>query len=275
MNSPRGRCTIELISAAELLEAARALKGNRVLGRFLPPPEMGVDEQVNLAVQAVMQAQGTCDDSYRTRSCIDAVGHARRALGCLVDRYWVGFGFPLWKSPPKRAKQKSELLLRRGVVDELTARVLQRVVDDRNKVEHEWRPLELGRTEDIVHMIRLTIGHIMQHADPSKAPVVYGGMGYSIRESSESLEVNFQGWTVGSPSLILGTFFKNPWVGIIEPVDPFEARVRRTMYRDIDTATLEEILAGLQSSFGADLGCLRDDIIKLLVQDAGLEEREG
>lgn len=275
MNPPRGTCSIELISGAELLEAARALHGNRVLGRFLLPPGMGVDEQVNWAVQAVMEAQETCDDSYRTRSCIDAVGHARRALGCLVDWYWTGFGFPLCKSPPKGAKQKSELLLRRGVVDELTAGVLKRVVDDRNKVEHEWQPPELGRTEDIVHMIRLTIGHIMQHADPSKAPVVYGGLGYSIRESSKSLEMGFEGWTVGSPSLILGTFFKDPWVGIIEPVDRFEARVCRAMYKDIDAATLEEVLSGLQSSFGADVGCLRDDIIKLLVRDAGLEEREG
>lgn len=270
MAFPHGTCTFETISAAELLEAARALKGNHVRGRSVPPPGIGVDEQVAWAVQAVMEARQTCDDSYRTRSSVEAVGHARRALGCLVDWYLSGFGFPLCKSPPNGAKQKTELLLRRGVVDELTSSVLQRAVDDRNRIEHEWEPLGLSRAEDVVHMIRLTIGHIMQHSDPTKAPVVYGSISYAIQESSERLEVEFRGWAVGSPALILGTFFRDPWVGIIEPADRFEARVRRARYHDIAAPTLEKILTALGSTFGTDPSRMREDIIKHIAQDAGL-----
>lgn len=103
----------------------------------MSPPGDGVDKLLGWAiVDGKMSAQAQ-DINERERFASNAILNARRALACLVEWYLKRDCFLLCNNAPDTAKKhtakkQSEILLERGIIDELTSRVLERAVERRS-----------------------------------------------------------------------------------------------------------------------------------------------
>src|SRR4051812_45343225 len=73
-----------------------------------------------------------------SRLCTNAVVNSRRALACLVEWYVERDLGKLCMTPPATPKQQADFLVRRGIIDDLTSRVLERTIAKRNRVEHQF-----------------------------------------------------------------------------------------------------------------------------------------
>jgi len=68
------------------------------------------------------------------------------------------------------AKQQVRFLIARGVIDELTSRVLERAIQKRNDAEHRYISPTLDVTEDIVELLRRTVSAIRTQSSPEHGP---------------------------------------------------------------------------------------------------------
>src|SRR5690606_9344925 len=126
------------------------------------------------AIQDVSKAPHEPNAQEQARLCTNAIVNARRALGCLVEWYVHRDLGKCCKNPPESPKQQAEFLMRRGIIDELTSRVLARAIEKRNKVEHDYIVPELDSTEDVVELLRRTMATIRNQSDPAMAPWIFG-----------------------------------------------------------------------------------------------------
>jgi uncharacterized protein YutE (UPF0331/DUF86 family) len=241
-----GRCTFEEVSADDLLDAARSMRGLTGTGNVVRPPGYGVDEPINAAVLEVAMASRSQNQSDRIRSCIAAVASAKRAVSCLVDWYLTGHCFAFCKDAPRTSQEKSALLLRRQVVDELTSHVLERAVNLRNRIEHEYESPSLDDSENVVELIRRTIQHIKKETNPELAPCLFGLLsGYAAGSGM----LKWYGWFDNDPVFLIAGFANPPWLGVIEPSGKDVAHVRRAHFAEAKLQVYEEILSTLEMRF--------------------------
>ena len=156
---------IESATAADILGGLEALVGRirtRGAGQgiIVRAPGDGPDRLMNWALQEVNNAVQSTSNEEREHHCVDAVLHARRALSCLVDWYLERDLAIFCKDAPHDSKQKVRFLITRGIIDELTSRVLERAIRKRNDTEHRYTSPTLEIAEDVVELIRRTLSAI-------------------------------------------------------------------------------------------------------------------
>lgn len=226
-----------MASADDLFDAIASIAGRYGQGVVVAPPGDGPDNPLSWSIQEVNRAGVETDTLERGKLCTNAMLNARRALACLVDWYVSRDLGELCKNPPGSPKQKAEFLMRRGVIDELTSRVLARAIGKRNRVEHDYIVPELDTAEDVVELLRRTMTTIRQHSDPSHGPWVFGiflgghGVGKNGRYAT------FGGWS--DPLVVFSRFTPRPWVGVVLPDGETDALIRYTNLADV---TLDQLL---------------------------------
>jgi hypothetical protein len=138
--------------------------------------------------------------------------------------------------------------MRRGVIDELTSRVLARAIDKRNRVEHDYIVPELETAEDVVELMRRTMTTIRQHSDPSYGPWIFGiflgghGFGKNGRFAT------FGGWC--EPLVVFSRFAPRPWVGVVLPDGETKALIRYTNLAEVTLDQLLQLLSLAEQKFG-------------------------
>jgi hypothetical protein len=163
----QGQCTFETVEAIDLIDAASTLKPRRLRNRAIinvPPPGNGVDKLLNWAIAEVKASAQANNPDEQERFAASATTNARRALGCLVDWYMQRDCFSLCKNAPAGAERKSEILVRRGLIDELTSHVLARAIAKRDVLEHQFVAPVLETAEDVVELLRRTIRNLMSES---------------------------------------------------------------------------------------------------------------
>jgi len=241
-------CSFETVSAPDILSGLHTLKGRYGQGIIVPPPGDGPDKPLNWAIQEIINAAGAPTQEERERLSTDAMLNSRRALACLVDWYLERDLINRCKKPPSDAKRKARCLVSRGIIDELTSRVLERAISERNQVEHRYLVPLLETAEDVVELLRRTISAIRSQSEPSQAPWIFGTFLHSIGSSGKGPFAEFHGWT--QPLLILSRFGHRPWVGIVNPEDPSKAAVRRAFLDETGPEELLEILSVADLQYG-------------------------
>jgi uncharacterized protein YutE (UPF0331/DUF86 family) len=230
-------CEFETASAADVLDGLGTVTGRCGEGVILPAPGDGPDTHLAWAIQEVSGALNILDKQEQRKLCTNAIINARRALACLVDWYLERDLAMYCQNPPKTADQKANFLVRRGIIDSLTSRVLERAVAKRNEVEHQYLAPPIEVAEDVVELFRRTMAAIRNQSDPSHAPWIFGiflgGQGYGSRGRF----AEFRGWC--EPLVVFSRFPPRPWVGLVLPDGDVRAVVRRAY---LDTTTVDELI---------------------------------
>jgi hypothetical protein len=266
----QGQCIFEKVAPVDLIDAVNTLKGRDGIGIAVPPPGDGVDKLLSWAVADVKMSAQAKDANDRERFAANAILNARRALACLVDWYIQRDCFSLCKLPPDGAQRQSEILRKRGIIDELTSHVLERAVDKRNVVEHQFIAPALEVAEDVVELLRRSIKCLVADSDPTIGPCLFGGLSYGVGYGKKGERAAFYGWR--EPAFILCTFVEEPWLGVIIPDsrDKDKAVVRRSFFNETDVNTLIELLAILERTFGRIAGGMGSAMWRLLAKETGL-----
>jgi hypothetical protein len=257
MSSVEGRCTFEILDSADLLDAIDSVSGKVSPGfgnhGFSCPKPGDESDYLAWALADIQNSWDVRDESNRKRNLTNALMNAKRELSRLVDWYMSRDGFVHCKDAPKTSREKSELLVQRGIIDHLTARVLARAIDARNTAEHEYRTVGADRVEDIVELMRRTIQSVLNTVDPQSGPCLFGRLGHGIsHREGHSTTVRFFGWS--DEAAILVTFDEEPWIGIILPDAKDHAVVRRLPLRSVTCALLAQALQILEGKFGKTTG---------------------
>lgn len=284
-------CTYEEIIFIDLLDALKSLPFINDHSFFIPtnmtlnPPGDGVDNLTDWSLWDIYEAISLdLHGKDPKRNATNAVINARRSLACLVDWYLLRDGFSYCKNPPKNAEEKTNILLKRGIIDELTCRVLKRIIDIRNITEHKYKAVNLEKAEDIVELIRRTKDSIFLNSDPAASSIIYGEFKhrYSNNGPGNEITYDFFGWE--KAAFITALYEIKPWMGVLIPESRFKINIRRTLYKNISTEELLQILEILNSRRGYYTeasglkfknasprwsGYPKNDLIKLL-KNAGL-----
>lgn len=245
---------------------------------YLNAPGEGVDILLEWSLTDIYEAiEKSENGGDNKRNTTNAVLNARRALSCLVDWYMKRDGFYYCKDFRNNSQDKSEILLRLNIIDKLTSKVLQRVIDTRNIAEHEYLAVSIEAAEDAVELIRRTRDSLYSFSNPSELSVVYGAFQYSISLSENNYEYGFYGFS--NELLIVQTLIEEPWIGIVLPTNSSEATIRRTFIKDMSCETLFQIhkkikleISRYNPGYISDFGrrILDPNQFKILLQLAGL-----
>jgi hypothetical protein len=228
---------VESATPADILDGLDTLEGRSGQGVIITPPGDGPDQLLNWALKEVNDARESLDEEQK-HHCVDAVLHARRGLGCLVDWYLERDLATLCKDAPTGAKQKVTFLIRRGLIDELTSRVWERAIQKRDHAEHRYVSPVLHVAEDVVELLRRTVPAIRTQSPPEHGPWIFGGFQYRVQSSKKGCHAEFYGWS--EPFVVFSRFSPRPWVGLVLPENQKNAVIRRALLKD---TTTEELLA--------------------------------
>ena len=138
--------------------------------------------------------------------------------------------------------------MRRGIIDELTSRVLTRAIEKRNRVEHDYISPDLNTAEDVVELLRRTMATIRQQSDPSRGAWVYGIFLGECGYRNDGPWATFGGWC--EPLIVFSRSDTCPWVGIVLPDSETNAVVRRTDLNLVKLDELLQILSLAEQKFG-------------------------
>lgn len=269
MKTIKPQVEFECCSAEDLIDGLRTIKGNGGLGVTVHHPgTTGPDRLIQWSLNEIAQAAHQADDDERDKLCSNAVIHARRALGCLVDWYLERDLVTLCKDAPKRADNQAEYLVKRGILDELSAKVLKRAIEKRNELEHDYITLSLEAAEDTVDLIRKTIIGLTAYDAPYCAPWLYGSMLYSLRVGKQGNGADFMGWS--GPTLFMQRFSRRPWIGLTIPTTSEAATIRRAFLSDMTTDNLLDITRIAEQRFGHPVSFDNPILIKLLSENMGI-----
>jgi hypothetical protein len=240
---------VETATAADLVDGLHSITvSTRSAGEgtFIPPPGTGPDKPLAWALQDIVAAAQGAD--FREKHCANSIINSRRALACLVDWYIERDLACYCRNRPHTPKQQADYLIRRSIIDELTSHVLERAIDNRNEVEHEYAIPTIEKAEDIVELLRRVIATLRSQSDPSLAPMLHGCVlgsnGY--RESGPWAE--FHGWH--EPLVIFCRFSKRPWSGLLIPESERRAVLRQAFLDQTDTQELLQLHSLADQRFG-------------------------
>ena len=250
MPSERLRPTMEVEPAtpADILDGLETLEGRSGQGTLVIPPGDGPDRFLNWALQEVTNARQSAAEEQE-HHCVDAVLNARRSLACLVDWYVQRDLATLCKDAPETAKQQVKFLIMRGVIDELTSRVLERAIRKRNSAEHRYISPTLAEAEDMVELLRRTVAAIRTQSPPEHGPWIFGTFLHALSWSDNGGRAQFYGWR--DPIVVFSRFAPEPWVGLVLPKNETEAVIRRTLLKETRTEELVQLLLLAGRKFGA------------------------
>jgi|ERR1700710_80519 len=167
------------------------------------------------ALQDVSEARSIVAESARERFLVGALMNSRRALSCLVDYYLRRDGFTFCRDASKAAGDKSNLLIRRGIFDQLAADTLGRAVDRRNRVEHHYEIPNIADVEDTVQLVRATIDTAVRKSDPMWAAGFYNGFLGGYQTSPDETKFWFDGWS--EAMFVMAVTESPPWFGVVIP----------------------------------------------------------
>jgi hypothetical protein len=160
--------------------------------------------------------------------------------------------------------------VRRGIIDDLTSRVLERAIEKRNRAEHEYVSPPLDTAEDVVELLRRTIAAIRMQSEPSYGPWVFGLFQYGSGRSKTGLYAKFNGWT--DPLFILSRFGSCPWIGLVIPENHTKATVRRLSLSELSAEELTRVLSLAEQRFDRPSTFLDVASCELLAKKMGLFE---
>ena len=261
---------IEYATPADVLDGLETLEGSSGRGVVLDPPGDGPDRLLNWALQEVNSAMQSRSAEETKHHCVDAVLNARRALGCLVDWYLERDLANLCKDPPVTPKQQVRFLIARGVLDELTSRVLERAIQKRNDVEHRYKSPSLDVAEDVVELVRRTATALRTQSPPEHGPWVFGIFLHSLGYGKKGRFAEFNGWS--KPVVVFSRFAPEPWVGLVLPENETKALVRRALLKETTTEELVQLLLLAGRKFGAPSSYAGAQLCELLASEAGLHD---
>jgi hypothetical protein len=192
---------------------------------------IGAGYQVYLAwaLRDLELAENESPGNDQDRLCVNAVMSARRAVSCLADQYLKREGISFCKNPPREAKAISEVLIARNVFSERAAICLQRAVDVRNRIEHQYQSIGLRDTQELIQLIHMTVEYTVNRSSPFTSPFLYGIVEGGAGLGPSGVYGTFGGWD--GCCFVSMTFETRPWFGIVQPSSKFEATVRRAFLR--------------------------------------------
>ena len=261
---------IEHATPADILDGLQTLDGRPGQDVGINPPGDGPDRLLGWALQEVNQAVQCSSAEDRKHHCVDAVLHARRGLACLVDWYLERDLATLCKDPPKTPKQQVRFLISRGVIDELTSRVLERAIQKRNEVEHQYRSPTLDVAEDVVELLRRTVAAIRTQSSPDHGPWVFGVFLYSMGFGKRGRYAEFHGWC--DPLVVFSRFAPQPWIGLVLPENKSKAVIRRALLKETTSDELSQLLMLAGRKFGAASSYADAESCELLATEARLRD---
>jgi hypothetical protein len=113
-----------------------------------------------------------------TRAILDAIGNARRAIRCGIDKSLLGTGFDLKDMPFRR---KIALL---GDLGFVAPRIIRRVSEKRNLLEHEYKRPTIDEVEESLDLAVLFV----EALNRTKSFLVYGHKGLSCEHDPQRKE---------------------------------------------------------------------------------------
>jgi hypothetical protein len=268
MQAIKGKATFESLDPADLLDAVKSIKGQGGQNIMVEPPGQ-VDQQISWALSDLKQSRNATDAVERDRCATNAIMSARRALAALVDWYLKRDCFSLCMNAPRQEKDKADILLKRGLFDEVTSSVLYRAIQKRNEVEHKYQTPTVEAAEDVFELMRRTIQCLSVESNPSEGPCLFGAFSNSIGFGPTGANAQFYGWLDEQPCFLLYSIDANPWLGVILPEAPEKALVRRAYFNEITTDLLLEVLRALENTFGRPRGYISPVYWKLLFSECG------
>lgn len=268
----RADCRIEAATVADLIDGLDTVGGRSGQGVLLQPPGQGPDAPISWAISEVTAAAQTTAKAVRKQLCTNAVLNARRALACLVEWYIDRDLARHCKNPPSTPKQQAHFLMSRGIMDDLTSRVLERAVEKRNRVEHDYVAPTLEDAEDVVELLRRTMATLRAQSDPSLAPMVFGsflgGHGYG----KQGAYAVFDGWS--DPLALFCRFSKRPWVGLLIPETKEKALLRRAHLNEATPEELVQLLSLAEQRFGKPSSFANQESSELILRELGVLAEE-
>ena len=255
---------------ADILDGLHTLTGRHGQGVIVPAPGDGPDKPLGWALQEVANAAQKTLSEERDQLCTNAILNSRRALACLVGWYIERDLGRLCKNPPATPRQQADFLVRRGIIDDLTSRVLERAIEKRNRAEHEYVSPPLDTAEDVVELLRRTIAAIHTQSEPSHGPWIFGSFQHSLSWSETGCYVEFNGWT--DPLFVLSRFGHCPWIGLVIPDDHSKATVRWLSLRKLSAEELTRVLSLAEQRFDRPSSFSDVASCELLAKKMGLFE---
>jgi hypothetical protein len=210
----------------------------------------GVENLLSWAIADIYEAisyNEIGDEKNRKRKSTSSVINARRSLSCLVDWYMQRDGFKFCKDFNDSSEAKSGILLRTGIIDKLSSKVLKRLIDVRNEAEHKYASVAMEEAEDIVELLRRLYDSLMSFSRPNEMHVIWGKFPYGYEWKREGGYVfHFAGWD--KACFVLQLTDINPWVGVVLPKSKEHAVVMRAFLRQMTVDTLFDILSYVKSA---------------------------
>jgi hypothetical protein len=227
---------------------------------------LGYEAFLRWSVKDIKDAASNTDPDQQVRFSVNALMNARRALSCLAEQYLLRDGFAFCRDVPREANGKAELLVHRGLFDELAAGALRRAVERRNVVEHDYKQVTFCDAQDTVHLIRTTIENCVAKSDPCLVPGFFGSFLGGHASGVDGEKHWFDGWS--GLLFVLARFDSAPWFGVIVPSSNTEATVRKVLFSELSCDQLLATLVKLEKqssagyseygerTFAAQLACI-------------------
>lgn len=261
---------IERVRPADILDGFETLEGRSGQGICISPLGEGPDTLLDWALQEINSATQSASKEKTKQHCVNAVVNARRSLGCLVDWYLERDLATLCKNPPKGSEQKARFLVSRGVIDELTSRVLARAIQKRNDVEHRYISPTLSDAEDVVELIRRTVAALRIRSSPEHGPWVFGYFLHASGFGNKEHHAEFHGWD--KPLAVFSRFLPQPWVGLVLPKNKTKAVIRMALLKETASEELVQLLQLAIQKFGAPSSFAGAQSCELLASEARLKD---
>lgn len=249
MEEIQGRVVVEDLEPADIMSAIGTMPSQKSARQGVClawPGEKSPDDLIAWALKDIADAMDAKDAHDQERAATNAVMNARRALDCLVEAYLNVFAFRQCKGAPETSWDKSEHLRGRQIVDKLTHAVLARAIDLRNKIEHKFSSADLDQAQDIVELLRRVCGHLPTLRDPTVSTCLFN---LSCGCGTDGHHGIFNGWQrTGTAGLVIATFAKRPWLGILTPDSKSSALLRQVPLAKVPI----DVVTQIWDHFGSD-----------------------
>lgn len=233
--------TFEELDPADIPSAVEACAGKLYKTvAWLAPLGLGHEAFLRWALEDITAATQSPAGDTQLRFCANALMNARRSLACLVDEYLIRDGFMACKDPPSNTREKTSILVRRGIMDHLAAAALERAIDRRHRVEHGYTTPTLEDTQDTIHVVRASVATIVANSNPYVAPYRFGTYLGGQGGGPDGIKCWFHGWS--GVIFVHATFAPIPWLGEVIPSSSTDAVVRRV---PLGRMTREQLLSYL------------------------------
>ena len=275
MGNKQGTVTYEDIDFVSLFDGLKTLTVKFGEGAILSDfGSTNHKDLVGWAVKDIDNAMTEPNEKEQARHISSAITHSRRGLSYFIEFLMRKEGFRFCKDYDSlNSIDLNNILYKRQIIDKLSEKVLTKMIDERNGLEHDFKSIDLMTASYIVEITRDIIELLEERTRYFISPLCFGNISSSWHSGPNGDTFEFFGWH--GNAFLLNTIFKKPWLGIvvIDKTDNSKILIRRCYFNNVKCSQLIELWEYLTPKIDKNsYSGISDKAFKEILKLAGIAE---